>query len=162
MNDKSKIVELYNIVNDNQELDGEYWYYIGYDSIIKKINTFNVQEILLLINNLSNWSSEQLFILANGLIYESSNCEKIKTYIDYKRIYYKILSMVNAEDVMYLCEPWELILEADLETLKIVKQRRLEFQKNNPNIYKDGKLFNGWHYESTNSDLNKAIAKACR
>ncbi|WDF61029.1 hypothetical protein PQ462_06595 [Flavobacterium sp. KACC 22758] len=124
MNLEKKIDSIKKIINDNGDIDGDYWYYEGDESIHQILDTFNEKEWLSFIEELNNFTDDERYQFCCTLLnYDNNRIVKIVDIYEIFFTQYLLLPLEDAswimQDIMYV----ENIRQPNLDLLKKLRQK---------------------------------------
>lgn len=124
MNLEKKIDTIKKIINDNADIDGDYWHYEGDELIHQILDTFNEKEWFSFIEELNNFTDNERSQFCCTLLNYNNN--RIVKIVDIYEIFfsqYLLLPLEDAswimQDIMYV----ENIRQPNLDLLKKLRQK---------------------------------------
>jgi hypothetical protein len=124
MNVEKKIDTIKKIINDNADIDGDYWHYEGDELIHQILDTFNEKEWFSFIEELNNFTdNERSQFCCTLLNYDNNRIVKIVDIYEIFFNQYLLLPLEDAswimQDIMYV----ENIRQPNLDLLKKLRQK---------------------------------------
>ncbi|SHJ17463.1 hypothetical protein [Flavobacterium haoranii] len=157
--ENAKVKSIYDIILRNEYTDSDYWYMGGgADEFIKYLQNFNVEDIKDLENDIQNWTSDQLWILRECLVYGyryDDNHKKSNTFKNQSYLLTFLFSATEDEDIKIdIFENAELINDGDSKPLELL----LNIKKWAENKIHNSENLDKIHFEQ----IEEAIKKTSR
>ncbi|WP_286967520.1 hypothetical protein [Flavobacterium sp. UBA4854] len=121
---EKKIESIKKIINDNADIDGDFWHYEGDELIYQILDTFNENEWRDFIQELNNFTDDERYQFCCTLLnYDTNRIIKIVDIYEIFFTQYLLLPLEDAywilQDIMYV----ENIREPNLDLLKKLRQK---------------------------------------
>lgn len=132
-----RVLILYNIILDDENSDDDYWHAIGYEAILSKLSGFEMPDWKELEKDLVNWTSTQLYILANALVKGGREADIGRNIISERSFLFAYtFSIVDENTAFDLLDEFSFISEGDKKPLTLLQiiQTKFEMLKLHPSI----------------------------
>lgn len=151
---EDKIKTIKKIINENEHIDGDFWYHCGDELIHKVLDTFNESEWKIFIKELNDFKDYERYQFCCTLLnYDNERIIKIVDIYDIFFSQYLLLELEDADwiiqDIMYV----ENIRQPSLDLLRKLNQKIHQLRNYDKTVWKEDQFL------LAENMINKVIGK---
>ncbi|WP_300976598.1 hypothetical protein [Flavobacterium sp.] len=154
---EERIKAIKKIINDNEDIDGDFWHYEGDELIHQILDTFIENEWQSFIKELDNFTDYERYQFTTTLLnYDNDRIVKI---VDIYEIYFNQYLLLNLEDADWLIQDLmyvENIRQPSINLLKNLHYKINQLRKYDKTVWKEDQ------FAQAENTINQVIEKHYR